>query len=72
MPHAHLPALTALLRQVDYPATNMDLVLTATRDGATAPIVQLVQSLPARSYNGTWDVRNALTKGKSARPVASV
>lgn len=52
--------LRELLRDTDYPATRDDLLRLARYEGADDQLVLLLESLPNRSYNGTWDVRSTL------------
>jgi Protein of unknown function (DUF2795) len=52
--------LRELLRDTDYPATRDDLLRLARYEGADDQLVLLLESLPDRSYNGTWDVRSTL------------
>jgi hypothetical protein len=55
-----LAPLAQLLNDVDYPATRDDLVRLGRRGGLDGESAALLQTLPNRSFNGTWDVYYAL------------
>ncbi|WP_308465173.1 DUF2795 domain-containing protein [Rathayibacter soli] len=59
------------LADIDYPAEREDLVMLALRDGAPTPVLEVLQSLPAQSFNGRYEIRQALNRHNSPAHLAS-
>lgn len=49
------------LANIDYPAEREDLLTLARRDGAPTPVLDVLQGLPAQSFNGRYEIRPAAT-----------
>jgi hypothetical protein len=65
------PELTALLKGMDYPAHQSDLVREASREGiARAELMRLAQMTP-RSYSGRFDVMSELRWNHSAHTITA-
>ncbi|MBE1561280.1 DUF2795 domain-containing protein [Nonomuraea africana] len=50
------------LSGVDYPATRDDLVRTAKEQGADKEMIQALESIPDREYNGPNAVTQAVSQ----------
>lgn len=55
------------LREVDYPADRDDLIRIARRAGTPAATLELLRSLPRRSFNGVYDLQRAMARRQAER-----
>jgi hypothetical protein len=53
-------SILAWLREIDYPADRDDLIRAAYQAGVPPMFVNALRDLPAKGFNGRYDVQRAL------------